>query len=90
MQTSCEKPKIENRLVGGVKTPDVFSIIRFSDKAESESARWCYEHNITGCIVGWTNNRYKITAGLGYYIYAAEHEIEIVANRSDVPPPYDF
>lgn len=85
MDHNYKQPVMEHE-----KTQNLCAIIKFTKEAESIAAQWCYNNGVTGYIVDFVDNRYKVAAGLGYYIYVSEKEFEIIAQRVDVPLPYDY
>lgn len=70
-------------------TPKITDIIKFV-VANSEAAEFCMSRGITGKVVEMVNGTLEIDTGFGYFIYANNSDVEVVASQSDVPHPEDL
>ena len=55
--------------------------VKFNENVTSLAAKFCYDYELVGIVVGIEQSRYVIDAGIGYNIYAPYGELEIVGQE---------
>jgi hypothetical protein len=60
-------------------------IVRIMDTVRSTAGKFCYEHNITGTIVGRENGRVVVNCGIGYNLFVNISDLQLVAKVSEIP-----
>ena len=66
---------------------EVNDIVRFKKPNPSLSSKFCYQHKLTGRVVGRENGSVMIDFGLYYEVYSHEKYLELIVKGSEAPLP---